>query len=164
MSGSRKLLIVAGLVLAIWGMSYGLYYALFAEHQALDRMGASLAAGFAEAAQRKMPEAHAALDAYAQTSFVYVRDVDVHSHWTGLAMILIVLGLAFDRVGFRERWRLYLAAGLVIGVVSFPLGVFLQTWTRGFGSQVLAAIGAALVICSLAAVAWGFALGKKLKW
>jgi hypothetical protein len=41
MSASRKLLIISGVVLAIWGMSFGLYYALFVEHQALDEIGAS---------------------------------------------------------------------------------------------------------------------------
>src|SRR5437899_6639238 len=34
MSGSRRLLIIGGVALAIWGMSYGLWYAVFAEHQA----------------------------------------------------------------------------------------------------------------------------------
>ena len=35
MSGARRLLLTGGIVLALWGMSYGLWYAVFAEHQAL---------------------------------------------------------------------------------------------------------------------------------
>src|SRR6266850_241650 len=39
MSGSRKLLILGGIALALWGMGYGTWYAVFAEHQALDGIG-----------------------------------------------------------------------------------------------------------------------------
>ncbi len=39
MSSSRRLLIVGGIALAVWGMGYGLWYAVFAEHQALDSIG-----------------------------------------------------------------------------------------------------------------------------
>jgi len=159
-SASRKLLLISGLALAVWGMGYGLWYALFAEHQALDQMGASLANAFARAAERRMPEAHAALEAFAQTQFNYARHVDVHSHWTGLAMLLIVFGAIFDRVGFGERKRFYLATMLVVGAVSFPLGVVLQTANRGAIPKTLAVLGSALVILALAAVALGFARGN----
>jgi len=53
MSGSRQLLIIGGIALAIWGMSYGLWYAVFAEHQALDNIGSSLTGSFAAAAGAK---------------------------------------------------------------------------------------------------------------
>jgi hypothetical protein len=159
MSASRKLLVIGGLALALWGMAYGLYYAVFVEHQTLDRIGGALAAGFARAAERKMPEAQASLDAYAQAQFVYVRQVDVHSHWIGLAMILFVLGIAFDRVGFSERQRFAWAMALLIGSVIFPLGVLLETADRGPGPKAVAILGSALIIVSLAAIAWGFACG-----
>jgi hypothetical protein len=157
MSGSRTLLILGGLALAVWGMSYGLWYALFDEHQTLDQIGASLATGFARAAERKMPEAHAALDAYAAAKFEYVREVDVHSHWGGLAMLLIVLGVVFDRVAFDERKRLYLAGTLIVGSAIFPLGVIWQTINAGIVPQMIAVIGSGLVTVALGAVAIGFA-------
>ncbi|MFQ5776414.1 MAG: hypothetical protein ACE5IP_00235 [Terriglobia bacterium] len=156
MNKSRKLLIAGGLALAIWGMGYGLYYALFDEHQTLERIGASLTQGFAYAAERNMPAAHAALDAYAETKFEYVREVDVHSHWTGLALLLIVFGVVFDRVAFEERTRLVLAAMLAGGSVIFPLGVILQTLNQSLLPKMIAVVGAGLLILSLGAVALGF--------
>lgn len=156
MSASRKLLIFSGLTLVIWGMCFGLYYALFDEHQTLERIGGSLAAGFARAAEREMAESHAALDAYAQAKFEYVREVDVHSHWTGLAMLLIVFGVVFDHIAFDERKRFYLAVLLVLGSAIFPLGVILQTIDQGLIPQAIAVTGAGLVILALAGVAWGF--------
>ena len=157
MTPSRRLLVFGGIALAAFGMLYGLHYALFVEHQTLDRMGASLSEAFVRAAQRQMPQAHDAIDTYASTKYDYVRQVDVHSHWTGLAMLMIVLGVAFDGVGFSERVRAWIAGSLLAGSVLFPLGVILQTSSHGsvLGSA-LAIVGSGLVTLALAAAAWGF--------
>jgi len=160
-SGSRKILIISGVALALWGMGFGLYYALFVEHQTLDKIGGSLATSFADAASGDMLASRTALQSYADTQFDYVRSVDVHSHWIGLAMLLIVFGVAFDRVRFHEKRKLLLASSLVTGSVAFPLGVILQTLDRGIIPQTVAAIGAALVIIALAIIALGFARTEK---
>jgi hypothetical protein len=157
MTPSRRLLVFGGIALAALGMLYGLHYALFVEHQTLDRMGGSLIEGFVRAAQRQMPQAHDAIDTYASTKYDYVRQVDVHSHWTGLAMLMIVLGVAFDGVAFSERVRAWIAGSLLVGSVLFPLGVILQTSSHGsvLGSA-LAIVGSGLVTLTLAAAVWGF--------
>jgi len=158
MSRARKLLIFGGLALATFGMLYGLHYAVFVEHQTLDRMGGSLATAFTFAAERRMPEARNAVDVYGATKYDYVRQVDVHSHWIGLAMLMIVLGAVFDSVAFSERMRLLVALALLIGSVMFPLGVILQTASHGgMLASALAVLGSALVIVALGAVAVGFA-------
>ena len=133
MSTSRKLLLGGGLALVLWAMCFGLWYALFLEHQMLERMGGALATGFAQAAERRMDDAHASLATYSRTQFDYVRQVDVHSHWGGLAILLMLLGLAFDRVGFSERMRTALAALMLAGSFLFPLGVLLQTMDPEIG-------------------------------
>lgn len=157
MSQARKLLLVSGLVLATLGMLYGLYYAVFVEHQILDRMGGALAQGFVHAAERNLPEAHTSIDQYVAAKYDYVRQVDLHSHWIGLAMLLIVLGAAFDWVALGEPSRMLVATGLAVGSFLFPLGVILQTVTHGSEfSKGLAILGSALVTIALAAVAWGF--------
>ena len=156
LSASRKLLILGGLALIIFAMSYGLWYALFAEHQALEGMGTNLATGFAQAASGNLASAHASIQQYAAIKYDYVRHVDVHSHWGGLAMLLIVLGMMFERVGFSEKLRLYLAAGLVAGSVLFPLGVVLQTVSKSGIGSALAVAGSALVIAGLFFTAVGF--------
>jgi len=157
MTPSRKLLIFGGLALAIWGMGYGIWYAVFIEHQTLDGLGSALATGFMRAAENRMTESQTALADAASRSFVYVRQVDAHGHWIGLGLLLLILGIAFDRVGFSERVRVYLAVVLLAGTVIFPLGVLLETWDRGIGPQAIAVIGSALVILGLSGTAWGFA-------
>jgi dipeptide/tripeptide permease len=157
MSNAQKTLIVGGLILASFGMLYGLHYALFIEHQTLDHLGASLNQAFVAAAQQQLPESSAALAGYARTKYVYVRQVDVHSHWIGLAMLLIVLGVAFDHVAFTDRTRLWIAIGLLIGAVVFPLGVLLQTVLSGPVPSALAIIGSGLVTTALAFTIVGFA-------
>ncbi|MGH9793274.1 MAG: hypothetical protein ACRD5G_00750 [Candidatus Acidiferrales bacterium] len=156
MNRSGKTLILGGLLLVIWGMSYGLWYALFDEHQTLVRMGERLTTAYAQAAARDLPAANAALDLYAATKFEYVREVDVHSHWSGLAVLLFVLGLMFEQVNFTERHRRRLAWALVAGSFLFPLGVILQTVWQGLIPQGIAAVASGLLILALGAVAWGF--------
>jgi len=157
MTRSGRILIVGGLLLVIWGMSYGLWYAVFDEHQTLVRMGERLTAGFAHAAQRDMAAAYSALDEYAATRFEYLREVDVHSHWSGLAVLLFVLGLMFGQVSFSERARQALAWTLVAASFLFPFGVILQTVWHGPLTQGIAAVAAGLLIGALAVVAYGFA-------
>lgn len=155
MSGSRRLLIIGGIALAVWGMSYGLWYAVFAEHQALDNIGGSLAGSFAAAADRNPVLMESSLQQYREAKYVYDRQVDVHGHWIGLAMLLIVLGIGFDRVNFAERFKMLLALGLLVGAVVFPLGVLLQTMSHGPLPRAIAIVGSGLVIAGLAGCAVG---------
>lgn len=156
MTSSRRILLIGGIALALWGMSYGLWYAVFAEHQALDNIGASLSTGFSAAAQRHSAARVAALANYREAKYIYDRNVDVHSHWIGLAILLIVLGIGFDRMAFSKRLKSLLAIGLFSGSLLFPLGVLLQTVSHGPLPRFIAIAGSALVIISLAVIAFGF--------
>jgi hypothetical protein len=155
MSGSRRVLIIGGIALAVWGMSYGLWYAVFAEHQALDNIGSSLAESFAAAADRNPVVMESSLNQYREAKYMYERQVDVHGHWIGLAMLLIVLGIGFDRVNFSERLKLFLAMGLLVGAVVFPSGVLLQTVSHGRLPRAIAIAGSAFVIAGLVGSAMG---------
>jgi hypothetical protein len=157
MSAAQRLLIIGGICLALLGMTYGLWYALFAEHQELDGIGKSLATGFSAAAGRDSAAAEGLLQQYRELKYTYDRHVDVHGHWIGLAMLLIVLGIALDRVAFSEQVKLLLSIGLLSGSLAFPLGVLLQTYSHGAMPRALAVAGSALVVVSLAGVTMGFA-------
>jgi hypothetical protein len=152
---ARRLLLFGGIALAILGMSYGLWYAVFAEHQALDGIGHSLASGFQAAAERNSAAAENSLLQYRQAKYAYDRQVDVHGHWIGLAMLLIVLAIAFDHVGFPERLKLLLAATLLLGAALFPLGVLMQTWSHGALPRAVAILGSGLVIVALTGIVFG---------
>src|SRR5258708_4624878 len=71
MSGARRLLLAGGIALAVWGMGYGLWYAVFAEHQALEEIGSSLAAGFCGASARDSALTPDALPQHPQAKIVY---------------------------------------------------------------------------------------------
>jgi hypothetical protein len=159
MSGSRRVLIIGGIALAVWGMGYGLWYAVFAEHQALDSIGGSLAAGFAASADRDTTAMAASLDRYREAKYIYDRQVDAHGHWIGLAMLLIVLGIGFDRVHFSEGAKLFLAVGLLVGAIVFPFGVLLQTMNHGALPRAVAIAGSVLMIAGLAGSAAGVVAG-----
>jgi hypothetical protein len=109
------------------------------------------------AAEGRMTESQAALGDAAARSYVYVRQVDAHGHWIGLGLLLLILGIGFDRVVFGERARTALAAALLAGAILFPLGVLLEVWNREVGPQAIAVVGSALVIVGLCGTALGFA-------
>ena len=152
---ARKILLFGGIALAILGMSYGFWYAVFAEHQALDGIGHSLASGFQAAAERNTAAAGNSLLQYRQAKYAYDRQVDVHGHWIGLAMLLIVLAIAFDHVGLPEKFKSLLAWALLVGAALFPLGVLMQTWSHGALPRAVAILGSALVIAALTGVVFG---------
>ena len=156
MSSAKRVLLFGGIGLALLGMTYGLWYAAFAEHQALDGIGASLASSFGAAANGDQALSSQAMEQYREAKYRYDRQVDAHGHWIGLAMVLIVLGIGFDGVHFSSRQRLVLAWLLLSGAVLFPLGVLLQTVSHGPGPRVLAVLGSALLIVSLGAAVAGF--------
>jgi hypothetical protein len=157
MSGSQKLLICSGLALLILTMGYGLGYAVFAEHQRLDQIGSSLAATFATAATGDMPSSDRELDAYGRAKYLYVREVDAHSHWGGLAILLLLFGVVFNRVGFAERIRLWLAVALTSSSFAFPLSVLLENFNRGEWPRMAATVTSAILIVSMITIATGFA-------
>jgi len=152
---ARQLLLCGGLALALVGMSYGLWYAVFAEHQALDGMGRSLTVGFQAAAEKNSAAREQALLAYRQAKYAYDRQVDVHGHWIGLAMLLLVLAMAQDHIGFSSKWKLLLAWILVLGSCLFPLGVLLETWSEGSFPRALAILGSSLLLIALAVTVIG---------
>jgi hypothetical protein len=159
MNTARKLLIFGGLALATVGMLHGLYYALFVEHQSLDRMGSSLMAAFVHAAEGNLLQAQSSIEAYASTKYDYVRQVDVHSHWIGLGMLLMLMGAIFDRVTFSLQMKIWIAAALVAGAFIFPFGVLLQTLSHGaLFASAAAVVGSGLVTIALGVAAWGLAV------
>jgi hypothetical protein len=153
---ARRLLLFGGVALAILGMSYGLWYAVFAEHQALDGIGHSLASGFQAAAERNSVARESLLLQYRQAKYAYDRQVDVHGHWIGLAMLMIVLAIAFDHVVLSEKLKRLLAWALLLGAALFPLGVLMQTWSHGALPRAVAIVGSALVIAALTGIVVGF--------
>ncbi len=154
MTASRKLLICGGVILAAFGTLYGVEYARFTERQTLDQLGGSLAQSFAAAAGHDSVRSQAALHEYGETKCDYVREVNAHSHWIGLALLMIVLGIIFERVYFSEgspgncrrpaRRRVVPAYTPAAGVSS---------WCTRFESAGRSWSG---VIVGLTPTAWGF--------
>jgi hypothetical protein len=161
MLGARKLLILGGVALALLGMGYGMWYAVFLEHQELAGIGGTLTDVFTAAAERNPLAADGALKKYRELKYGYDRHVDVHGHWIGLAMLLILLGIAYDRVEFSESIKMFLAIGLLLGSFFFPLGVLFQTFSHDSGPRGLAVMGSALVIASLGVMTLGFARERR---
>ena len=152
---STKILLIGGFALCLLAMSYGLYYALFDEHQTLSAMGYNLANSFAQAATGDLTAARESIAVFATVSAEYRREIHAHTHWGTLSLLLILMGLFFNRVGFSECKRIAIASVLSVGAVIFPLGVLLQSYPVGIIAKLLSISGTLALIVGFAAVLIG---------
>jgi hypothetical protein len=147
---------MGGIALALFAMTYGLWYAAFAEHQALDGIGTALTNSFIAAANRDPTHVTESMDQYREAKYRYDRSVDAHGHWIGLAMLLIVLAIGFDYVSYPQKQKRVLAWVLLLGSAMFPFAVLVESVSHAAGPKILAVLGSGLVIIALAATILGF--------
>jgi hypothetical protein len=155
MNSAQQLLICTGIALIGCTMAFGVGYAIFDEHQTLVGMGVQMATGFMEAAQGNMNAAYAALDSYGAISAEYRSEVHSHGHWGMLALILIILGLAFDRLPFAKGASMGLAWLLAVSATLFPLGVLMQIGPLASIGKILSIGGSMGMIAGLLLVTVG---------
>lgn len=161
MKFANKILLLCGLFFTVIGMSYGLWYALFDEHQTLQGMGTTLASSFAMAADNNLNEGIKTLQQFKEISSEYKREVHAHSHIITLSMVMILLSACIHRVSFSERVRNILAIMLVSGTVLFPLGVFLQSFALAALGKLMAGVGAISYTLGFAGITLGFFKAEK---
>lgn len=149
MNGAQRILILSGIALIACTMMFGVGYALFDEHQTLVGMGTHMATGFMEASRGDMNAAFAALDSYGALSQEYRYEVHSHGHWGMLALILIVLGLMFDRLALGEKQAIILASLLAASAALFPLGVLLQIGPAAAVGKILSVGGSVGMVFGL---------------
>ena len=155
MNGAQRILILSGLALIAFTMAYGVAYALFDEHQTLVGMGTQMATGFMEASGGDMEAAYAALDSYGALTREYRNEVHSHGHWGMLSLILIVLGLSFNRMGLAEKQGVLLACLLAASAALFPLGVLLQIGPAASFGKILSVAGSIGMVLGLLAAVYG---------
>jgi hypothetical protein len=126
MTTPQRILILTGLLLIAFTMAFGVWYAIFDEHQTLVGMGVHMATGFAEMASGNVAASNTALENYADLSREYGREIHAHGHWGMLSLILIIIGLAFNRLAIGERQGVILAWVMALSAALFPLGVLMQ--------------------------------------
>lgn len=129
MTKAQRILIATGMCLIGITMAFGVIYAIFDEHQTLQGMGVLLATGFVEAAQGNMEAAHTALENFGTLNKEYRNEIHSHGHWGMLSLLLIILGLVYNRLGLSPQRGLQLAWLLALSALLFPLGVLFQVWS-----------------------------------
>ncbi len=161
MNRAQRTMIASGLIIVLGGMVFGLYYALFAEHQHLAGMGTSLSTSMAEAASGRLADAQQSLSQYGDVRYNYLRNVHAHSHWSSLGIFLMLLGLALKAVHYDERVCMCLALLLIYGSVAFPMGVWLATLQLGLTAKVFSITGAIALLGGISGYAWGLRPSKQ---
>jgi hypothetical protein len=154
MSSPQRVLVLTGLFLIAFTMAFGVWYAIFDEHQTLVGMGVHMATGFAEMAAGNPEASTTALENYADLSREYGREVHAHGHWGMLSLVLIIIGLAFNRLALGERQGLLLAWLLALSAALFPLGVLLQIGPAAGLGKLLSVPASLGMVLGLLVSAW----------
>jgi len=154
MSSPQRVLVLTGLFLIAFTMAFGVWYAIFDEHQTLVGMGVHMATGFAEMAAGNPEASTTALENYADLSREYGREVHAHGHWGMLSLVLIIIGLAFNRLALGERQGMLLAWLLALSAALFPLGVLLQIGPAAGLGKLLSVPASLGMVLGLLVSAW----------
>lgn len=77
--------------------------------------------------------------------------VQAHAHFLNLCIFLILFCLMIGQTRFPRAWRSRLAWVFTLGLVVYPIGLALQAFHQVAPGQVLAVIGAALIIAPMLA-------------
>lgn len=154
MTAAQRILILTGLFLIGFTMAFGVWYALFDEHQTLVDMGVQMATGFSEMAAGNTDASAIALENYAAISAEYRKEVHAHGHWGMLALVLIIVGMAFNRLAVSARQGLLLASLLALSAALFPLGVLLQIGPAAGIGKLLSVPASLGMLVGLLCCAW----------
>jgi len=157
----NRILILSGLALITMTMFFGVYYAVFDEHQTLVGMGVAMMNGFVAAADGDRVAAYAALQQYGEIAAEYKREVHFHGHFGFLSLILILYGLVVHKLGYGRRARVGLASGLAISAAVFPLGVLMQIGSLTSLGTVMAVLGATGLVLAMFAIVIGVLRGEE---
>ena len=160
MSTPQRILILTGLFLIGFTMAFGVWYALFDEHQTLVGMGVQMATGFAEMAAGNPEASSAALENYAALNAEYRKEVHAHGHWGMLSLVLIIVGMAFNRLGISQRQGLLLAWLLALSAALFPLGVLMQIGPAAGLGKLLSVPASLGMVLGLLISAWALIRAK----
>ncbi|UCG71540.1 MAG: hypothetical protein JSV45_09735 [Chromatiales bacterium] len=151
MNGSSRLLLIAGLLLILAGFLFGLGFSLAVDHQArlvaFDDYG-PVFVSLGEAGV--IPdEVHAASD---QRSLAHRRAMDVHTHSVNLGILLLLIGLLSPLLAGGQTWQRRGLLALAGAAWLYPAGLLLQFFGSTRAGEIVAAIGAAVIIVAFAVV------------
>ncbi len=155
MTSANKTYIVGGLTLALIGLIYGVYYAIFDEHQTLVAMITAFGTAFADAASRNESGVAENLASFRAHSYEYMREVSVHAHIIELGTLALIIPFFSHRISWSEAKKVLIARAFIVGSLVFCLGVFSQIFAPGLATQALSVMGAGLAIACVAALVLG---------
>jgi hypothetical protein len=154
-----RILIFGGILIAIVGMLFGEYYAIFHLHQSgMTIESEMLSSVQAVARGDDAPLARSMANIGKMLENMGTKK-DTHTHWIQLAYLCLILGLVQPYIRLGDTWKRRWAVIMVASSFILPVGVFtiyyLGLWsspfeTIGWGSIVADAAGAVVTVAVFA--------------
>lgn len=147
-------LVIGGLVIILLGFLYGMAHTLSVDHTPRMSLRDDYESGFAELADRGLDQQSVRstlqhIETVNTSSIKYQRAIGAHTHAIYLGMLVIILGLFFNRILAGSRHSTLLAAMLGAGVVIYPLGLAAQAAGFILLGEGLALLGSLMIIASI---------------
>jgi hypothetical protein len=158
MNGFQRTLMAAALLLVAAGIVAGFAHAAAAQYNTLPVL--QYRAHWAAASLASQNGPRDAIQAAEHKAYTYTRVVDAHTHIIKLATVLLLVALVYPLICLPDKRKRILAIMFLVGICVFPLGVLAEIYVRGRSAQVVAAVGAMLVILGFAGMVWGLLRGS----
>lgn len=153
MSGPQRVLIMAALLLIAAGILLGFGHGLMVRYGTFPVLQYRAQRTAASLNSQNGPRD--LVQAAEHQSYAYTRVIDAHTHLIKVATVLLLFGLVYPLCSLQEKRKRSLGIMFLAGNCLFPLGVFAEIYVHGRSAQVLAALGALLVIVSFSGLLWG---------
>lgn len=142
-----KRFVVAGLILILAGLLFGLVFSYSVDHRTRLTTNDAYQPVFeliSEGAEDT--DWQTLLREINSASRVYARAIDVHTHSVNMGILVMLMGLLYPVFSGGRRFAEVLAIGFVLAAWLYPAGLMLQMFQSTLLGEVIAALGAGLGI------------------
>jgi ABC-type thiamin/hydroxymethylpyrimidine transport system permease subunit len=146
-----KWIVVAGLILILAGLLFGLVFSYSVDHRTRLITNDAYQPVFELISEGAEDEDWQALQREINSaSRIYARAIDVHTHSTNLGILVMLMGLLYPVFSGGRHFGGALTIGLVLAAWLYPAGLMLQMFQSTLFGEVVAAVGSGLAIGTFA--------------
>lgn len=145
MDRAQKLIFIAGLVLILAGLLFGLGHTYYVNHGTRLVSNDSYEPVFSMISDRHMTVAWQELQQEIHSiNRLNARAIDVHTHSINMGILVLMLGLMFPLLITGRPSDIPLLLGFVTATWIYPIGLTLQMFELNIAGEIIAALGACL--------------------
>ncbi len=157
----QKPVVIAGLALIVAGLLFGLAFAYAMDHQARLVAADAYQPVFELLGENTATDWRGLQDKINAQSLTHASAITFHAHSINMGVLLIIVGLLVPLLARGQGSGAALVVGFVVAACLYPAGLLLIALKLTFVGEVVAALGAGLVIAVFALLFLKFSAALK---